>query len=343
MSEEKEALQQQVLFDDSVELKVETSGEKQLPEQQVILPEEAFIPVVETPIDDVVDAKVEKPRWLWRIAGVSFGVIVIYELIDFLLSSFAQSPLITGVYALLFGSVVAIASLSLVKELLGLRQYRRQQHSQHKASKLLARELNFDAAQFCQNIGDKLPSDSINEQHNAFFEHLTDDLSEQEIVTLYSNQVLSKVDEQALSQIAKFSTEAVVLVAVSPVAIIDMMVLMWRNLRMIDKIAGLYGIRLGYWSRIKLIRQVFTNMVYAGASEIIADVGVQMLGMETLGKLSTRAAQGLGAGMLTAKLGIKTITLCRPIPFTDNAPGIAKVRKQVINQVKGLLSSSSST
>jgi putative membrane protein len=33
-----------------------------------------------------------------------------------------------------------------------------------------------------------------------------------------------------------------------------------------------------------------------------------------LGKLSARAAQGLSAGVFTARLGYKTMELCRPLP-----------------------------
>nr|WP_256094338.1 DUF697 domain-containing protein [Aeromonas caviae] len=35
---------------------------------------------------------------------------------------------------------------------------------------------------------------------------------------------------------------------------------------MIEDIADVYAIELGYWSRIRLIRQVFRNMLYAGAT-----------------------------------------------------------------------------
>jgi len=140
-----------------------------------------------------------------------------------------------------------------------------------------------------------------------------------------------------MAEVARFSTEAVVLVALSPIAIIDMLIILWRNLRMINKISGLYGLKLGYWSRIKLIKQVFVNMVYAGASELIADFGSDMIGADLLGKLSGRLAQGLGAGMLTARLGVKTMQLCRPIPF-ENKPKLAHVRKEMLTTIKSLIS-----
>lgn len=333
--------QQQILFAQSSDSKTSVPHSENLTkaelEQQVILPEAAWQPIDEIFEDNTRASKASKPKWLWRIAGGALLGVIVFEVINFFIQGFSNSPIITSIYALLFGAIAIISALTLFKELRGLRQFKRQSKTQYKVQQLLNNELNFDSVAFCQKISTNLPSDSVIEQQNLWLEALTDDLTEQECMTLYSRMVLSKVDEQALTQVAKFSTEAVVLVAVSPVAIIDMLIIMWRNLRMIDKVAGLYGIRLGYWSRIKLIKQVFTNMAYAGASEIIADVGLEVLGIDTLGKLSTRMAQGLGAGMLTAKLGVKTVALCRPVPFTENAPGITQVRKEVISQVKALL------
>ena len=147
------------------------------------------------------------------------------------------------------------------------------------------------------------------------------------------------MDQKALAEVAKYSSESVVLVALSPIALLDMLIMLWRNLTMVDKVAGLYGLKLGYWSRIKLVKQVFTNMLYAGASEVVADVSLDMLGADLLGRLSGRLAQGLGAGMLTARLGIRTIHLCRPMPFDENAPRLSQVRKEVIIQIKQLMSS----
>ncbi|WP_394173959.1 YcjF family protein [Thalassotalea litorea] len=325
--------QQQILFSQSAS----DIDDGSKPDTPVVLPEEAWQAVDEIFEDRDEPLPVKKASWLWRIAGLSFTGIVIYELVDFFIAGFSSSPLITAVYAVLAGSVGTIALLTLFKELRGLRQYRRQQQRQQKAGDYLECHGHGDSRQFCQQLTDKLPMDSVEVLHQSFTDSLSEHLSDDEVITLYSRQVLSEVDKQAMEQVSKFSSEAVVLVAISPIAIVDMMLLLWRNLRMLDKVAGLYGIRLGYWSRIRLIKQVFVNMVYAGASEIIADVGIDLLGVETLGKLSTRLAQGLGAGMLTAKLGIRTIKLCRPIPFTENPPGIKQVRRQVAAQVKQLL------
>ena len=290
-----------------------------------------------------------RPRWLWRIVFALFAIVMGVEAYDFFINGFVQSPIITSIYAIILTCLVVLASSSLFSEWSTLRQFKRREKLKQQASELLdvsdavnvkQTEL-LDVESFCQKITENLPCDLVleteREQEKAWQDALNGPHSQSELLQLYSRLVLTKVDEKAMAEIARFSTEAVVLVALSPVAIIDMLIILWRNLRMINKVAGLYGLKLGYWSRIKLIRQVFVNMVYAGASELIADFGTDMIGADLLGKLSGRLAQGLGAGMLTARLGVKTMQLCRPIPF-DDKPKLSHVRKEMLTTIKNLIS-----
>ncbi|SUH09039.1 Membrane protein YcjF [Salmonella enterica subsp. enterica] len=54
------------------------------------------------------------------------------------------------------------------------------------------------------------------------------------------------------------------MIAVSPLALVDMAFIAWRNLRLINRIATLYGIELGYYSRLRLFRLVLLNIAFAG-------------------------------------------------------------------------------
>lgn len=296
-----------------------------------------------------VEVKGGKRSWLWRIITVLLITLVTIEAVDFFVKGFEQSPIIASLYALLLALLTLVSANYLWREFIGLRQFKKRQQTKQQATTLL--QINTDtkpfntestqqARDFCDNISNNLPCDLVFEhpkEQQLWHEATAADHNASELVELYSRVVLAKVDEKALNEVAKFSTEAVVLVALSPVALIDMLIMLSRNLRMINKIAGLYGLKLGYWSRIKLIKQVFVNMAYAGASELIADFGSDMLGAELLGKLSSRFAQGLGAGMLTARLGAKTMELCRPIPFKEK-PKLTDVRKKIAQQIKVLMS-----
>jgi len=324
--------QQQILFD---ELDAKTNASDQEPKHQVIFDNDDWQPEIEEFADnnDVIGRS--KPRWLWRIAGVLFLGLIGYELVDFFIQGFDKSPIISSIYGVLLFILTLIFGSMIYREFSSLRQLSRQDKVRTQVQNILEGDEKFDARELCEQITEHLPCDINNDKQ--WTDIVQPEYTDVEVIHLYSQEMLSNVDQKALDEVAKYSTESVVLIAISPVAIVDMMLMFWRNIRMIDKVAGLYGLKLGYWSRIRLIKQVFINMAYAGASEIISDFGADLLGADLLGKLSGRMAQGLGAGMLTARLGIKTISLCRPVPFHNQPPKLNTIRKKIVMQVKGLL------
>lgn len=352
--------QQQILFSENELLNEQVTDDVKTSQdgEQVIFNNKDYLPIDEKKelpkllneksLEQSLASTNSKPRWLWRIALTLLAGVICVETVDFFMTGFVNSPIITSVYAVILSCLVILASSSLFSEWSTLRQFKSREKLKQQASELLSHNdltkeqsiSSLDVKTFCQTVSENLPCDLVSEQDQAWQDALNAQYSDSELLQLYSRLVLIKVDEKAMAEIAKFSTEAVVLVALSPVAVIDMLIILWRNLRMINKVALLYGIKLGYWSRIKLIRQVFVNMVYAGASELITDFGSDMIGADLLGKLSGRLAQGLGAGMLTARLGVKTMQLCRPIPLEDK-PKLAHVRKEMLSTIKGLLNGKS--
>lgn len=332
--------QQQILFAET-----ELFPDKRLLDgttQQIIFDNQDLLPINNEAGEDheslMQDIKLtSKPRWLWRIVLSLLLVMVCIETVNFFIAGFTESPISTSIYGIILAGLSFIASGALWRELSGLRQLKHQQSLKAQAAETLTDEAPINVEQFCQQLSKNLPSDLMSIQEDKWQEALKGEYSDSELLQLYSKLVLSHVDQKVIAEISKFSTEAVVLVALSPVALIDMFIMLWRNIRMLDKISGLYGLKLGYWSRIKLIKQVFINMVYAGASELVADFGTEMVGADLLGKMSARLAQGLGAGLLTSRLGLKAMHLCRPLPFDDKSPKSTEIRKEILNQLKSLV------
>ncbi|HIX61747.1 MAG TPA: DUF697 domain-containing protein, partial [Candidatus Halomonas stercoripullorum] len=55
------------------------------------------------------------------------------------------------------------------------------------------------------------------------------------------------------------------------------------------------------------------------------------------GRLSARAGQGMGVGLLTARLGLRTQRLTRPLVFGDSeAPRMADLRHELWQQLRHL-------
>lgn len=345
--------QQQILFD---ELENKKSNIDELNNQALVFDNQALVfdnqawqaideekdrePVSldNASVNDATDNN--QPSWIWRIIAVLVGTLVTIELVEFFSFGFSHSPILASIYALLLACLTFVSGSALIKEFSGLRQLKQQKDIQAQAYAILSEQQGDsvkNAKKLCQQITKQLPCDLLSEQERNLATAISSDYSDVELLQLYSQSVLTKVDQKVMAEIAKSSSEAVILVALSPIALLDMLIMLSRNLRLINKISALYGLKLGYWSRIKLIKSVFVNMAYAGASELIADVGAELLGADLLSKLSSRFAQGLGAGMLTARLGINAMTLCRPIPLKDKKPRLKQVSREVLTQIKQLI------
>jgi len=339
MSEKETKYQQQILFDETPKVAKKQEQNNSLMTSQVIVENETW---QEEELDEVTqvaqDIPKSKPRWLWRLIAVLLPILLTVELVEFFIAGFESSPAITSIYAIVCASILALVGRFGFKEYLGLRQLKRSSVLREKVAIAVDTQKSEDAVKLCDKIHDRLPCDLTVEYENKWQQSAKHELSAEEIITLYDQQVLSSVDKKALDIVAKYSTESVVLVAVSPIAIIDMALIFWRNVKMLDELAHLYGIHLSYWSRIRLIKQVFVNMAYAGASELVADVGLEMIGADILGKVSARFAQGMGAGMLTARLGLKAMHECRPLAFTATKPKLTDVRKAIVKRLSKMKS-----
>ncbi|WP_448568720.1 YcjF family protein [Thalassotalea ganghwensis] len=335
MIDEKEQGQQQILFEEL------ESNEKDLPitTEQVFVDNEAWDEALE---DEAIehselDALASKPSWFWRITAALFTVILGYELIDFLVEGFSDSPIITGIYAMFFAFIAVAASGYTLKEYRALRLLKKRNKLKQQAELVFMEEKSLDARAMCREIVAQLPCDHESGESYRWQDESYNDLSDKEVLTLFSKNVLDVVDQKALDKVSKHASETALLVALSPVAVIDMLIVLWRNIKLINDIAVLYGIKISYWSRIKLIKQTVKNMLFAGASELITDVSTDLVGADMLGKLSGRLAQGVTAGMLTARLGLLAIQTARPLPFHDDKPRLKQVRQRVITKIKQIV------
>lgn len=189
--------------------------------------------------------------------------------------------------------------------------------------------------ELCYAIAQNMGLDPKQVSFVQWQQQISDAHSAQEVAYLFSQHVLADLDQQAKQAISKSAAEATLIVAVSPLALVDMLFVAWRNLRLINQIARIYGIELGYFSRIRLLRMVLINMAFAGATELIHEIGLDWLSQDIAAKLSARAAQGLGVGLLTARLGIKTMEFCRPLRFQpEEKPRLTLIHKQLLTTLK---------
>lgn len=276
---------------------------------------------------------------LLTLGVLAVAVLALAQLALFIYQKWLASPIWGGMW--LFAVVLILIGMGkgVIRELLRLKQLAWRQDARSQADDLLKHQGVGQAQRFCQQLAQK--TDMLgSESYQYFLAQLGDSHNDKEVLVLYSGQVLASQDRLAQQRIAKWAGEAAALVALSPLAVVDMVLILWRNMKMIEDIAVVYGIELGYWSRVSLIRNVLRNVIYTGVSELISEVGMDLLGADLAAKLSVRGAQGVGAGLLTARLGLRCMEVCRPLPWCgDEKPTLKDLRKRLLEQLASLFKS----
>ncbi|MEZ5827911.1 MAG: TIGR01620 family protein [Hyphomicrobiales bacterium] len=148
-------------------------------------------------------------------------------------------------------------------------------------------------------------------------EHEHDIMNAEELLRLDERTLIAPLDPVARSIVAASAKRVSVVTAVSPNAVIDMMFVATQNLRMLRKLATLYGARPGVFSLMKLARMVVTHIVLTGGIALGDDVIQQVIGHGLTAKLSARLGEGLFNGALTTRIGIAAIDVCRPLPYIE--------------------------
>ncbi len=148
-------------------------------------------------------------------------------------------------------------------------------------------------------------------------EHEHEIMNADELLRLDERTLIAPLDPVARSIVASSAKRVSVVTAVSPNAVIDMMFVGAQNLRMLRKLATLYGARPGTLSLLKLARMVVTHIVLTGGIALGDDVIQQVVGHGLTARLSARLGEGVFNGALTTRIGIAAIDVCRPLPYVE--------------------------
>ncbi|MCK0714066.1 YcjF family protein [Chromohalobacter sarecensis] len=293
----------------------------------------------DTAPDVPLEASLGKPRKRrWGLTALLGGSLVLggVEVARHLYTATLGGDWLAGAWSALGLLALGLGGVALLRELWRLRRLKR--HTQLRDQLDAPEETTpQDIQALAERLRRQMHLGDDDPHWRAFQAAHQPHHNAQETRTLLAHHLLAPRDRQARRLIARMSGETAVMVAVSPVTFFDMALMAWRNIGLIDRLAALYGLELGYASRLRLFRAVLYNMAFAGASEIATDAGMDLLSMNVAGKLSTRAGQGLGAGLLTARLGLRTLGMTRPIPFDEGeSPRLADLRRELWQRLRRL-------
>lgn len=294
----------------------------------------------DVPTDTPLQAPRKRHRALW--AGLGLGAtLLVLQTLSALGGLLQQSPVLGIAWSAVFVLVLGAAGRAAWRMWQKLRRLRFQRDMRARVEELLGHNGLSEARSLC----DQLATEAGQLQSPAYLrwrEQLEDTHNDREVLRLYGRMVLAEADARALERVSSHAGDVAVMVAVSYFPAVDMLLVLWRQLKLVEEVSSAYGMDPGYWGRIALLRKVLRNMALAGAAEIATEVGVEVLGAGVMARLSAAAAQGVAAGVLTARLGLRTMDACRAIAWEDGErPRLRQVTDGVLEKARRYLSADS--
>jgi putative membrane protein len=140
------------------------------------------------------------------------------------------------------------------------------------------------------------------------------------ILAVAERDLLAPLDDAAAREVEAAARQVALVTAVVPLAFADVAAALGANLRMIRRVAEIYGGRAGTLGGWRLARTVMAHLVATGAVAVGDDLIHSVAGGSVLTRLSRRFGEGLVNGALTARVGLAAMEVCRPLPFVVARP-----------------------
>lgn len=135
------------------------------------------------------------------------------------------------------------------------------------------------------------------------------------LLALAEDTLLAPLDAMALREVEGAARQVATVTALVPLALADVVTALSANVRMIRRVAEVYGGRSGALGSWRLTRSVLAHLVATGAVAVGDDLVHSVAGGTLLTKLSRRFGEGVVNGALTARVGVAAMEVCRPLPF----------------------------
>jgi len=147
-----------------------------------------------------------------------------------------------------------------------------------------------------------------------------------DLIDIAERTLIEPLDMLVRHEIAAAARRVSVVTALAPRAIIDLIFVALQAVRLIRRIAELYGGRPGFLGFLKLMRSIVSHLAITGGMAAGDSLIQQLVGHGIAAKLSARLGEGVLNGLLTARVGLSAMAVCRPLPFaTGKPPGVSDV------------------
>lgn len=136
-----------------------------------------------------------------------------------------------------------------------------------------------------------------------------------DLIALAEEHMLGPLDRKARALVLSSAKRVSVVTAVSPKAIVDVAYVVFENIKLIRTMSELYGARPGTLGLLRLVRDVLAHLAVTGSIAVGDSLVQSVIGHGLAARLSSRLGEGVVNGLLTARVGLAAMDLCRPLPF----------------------------
>lgn len=255
-------------------------------------------------------------RWFWSLTVALTGFIVSLAAWDYITGLLARSPILGGIATGLIGLLILVLLIAALRELAAFGRLRRLDKIQHSAAEALTNSDLQGARGVIQALDQLYGNRDDTAWGRAELKSRQSEVLDADgLLGLAETALLGPLDARAQREVEAAARQVATVTAIVPLALADLFTALTANLRMIRRVAEIYGGRAGTLGSWRLTRSVLTHLVATGAVAVGDDLIGSVAGGGVLSKVSRRFGEGVVNGALTARVGVAAIDVCRPLPF----------------------------
>lgn len=234
---------------------------------------------------------------------------------------FSAAPWL-GAVALVLLAIATVAFLALVaRELSGIWRERQIERIRGKAMEAIATRDHSAAQGVVRELTTLYADRSALAAGRTRLDTLGDAILDvDDRIGLAEHELLAPLDRQARNAIASAAKQVSAVTALSPRAIVDVAFVVFAAVRLLRRIATIYGGRPGFLGFLRLARSAFAHLTVTGGMAVGESMIQQVLGLGIAARVSAKLGEGVLNGLMTARFGLAAMAVCRPLPFVREAP-----------------------
>lgn len=259
-------------------------------------------------------------------------VVVILALLQsyyFVVSAINSNSVIGLAWLSVLSIAIAFFTVTVIKELYYVVKLDSIEKHQEELCDVIKNN-NFEQTFIICKKMSKSSNQYATKQWTEFVSKIDKSMSSEDVLLQYQRVMLEHQDRLVKKIIIRRSIENGMVVALSPLAWLDMIFTFARSLRLIREISQVYGYRCGYWGRVYLYRRVIKNLIFIGVAELATDSIVDAIGAGITTKLTAQLGQGVAATVYSTRLGYMTAKMIRPIPLSKEVMSLSSLRKEAL-------------